>query len=185
MIHPVIHIEQHHVRFTPSAHLMAFHRQVRVSDTAAQQRHVGNNGLHEAVVGAPQDLSVRRLIHATGWITFCVHQCPAGNAFQQKKRLPQQDGSGDVHQIGSYIGFRKCDKPIREILHLGERSHLLRAQRQPKRPHSLQNGVLTIAVDYPNTGFSTADDKVPRHQIAVAAHAQQRVNVSDIVVVLV
>ncbi|MPM77140.1 hypothetical protein SDC9_124140 [bioreactor metagenome] len=136
-VHPVLHVAQHHVRPAPTPNLVALHGQLRVSDTAAQQRHVWHHGFHKSVVGASQYLSVRRLIHAPGGIALRVHHRPAGKPLHQEQSFPQQDGGADVLQILRHIRLGKRDEPVGKFLHLRERPHLLRAQRQPKGSHSL------------------------------------------------
>ena len=151
---------------------MSLHGQMRVPDSAAQQGHIGDHGLDEAIVRSPQHLAVRRLLDAPARILLGIDQRRALDALHQQQRLSQQHVGSDLLRICSHIGFQKCDEPVHKRLHPVDPRHSLRGNAQPEGTDPLQDSVAAKAIDHPDPGPAAADHQVPVHQIAAAAYAQ-------------
>jgi len=159
---------------------VALHSQVGVPDAAAQQGHVGDDGLHETVVAAAKHLAVRRLVHPPAGVALGVHEGHPGQALHGQQGFAQKHGGHGVGHVKGDVGFGKGDKPVQKVLHLGEAQHIFRPQGQPEGPHPLNDAVTAEAVHHPEPGPAAADEVVPAHHVAAAAHPQKLVQRLDV-----
>ena len=164
---------------------MPLHGEMGVPDAAAQQRHVGDDGFHKAVVAAPEHLAVRRLIHAPAGIALGVHQRRPGKSFHHQQGLPQKHGGHGVGHVKGDVGFRKGDAAVQKLLHSGHPLHRFRLQRQPEGPHPLDDAVAAEAVHHPEPGLPPADQVAAAHHVAAAPHAQKIVQHPDVLCIVV
>ena len=72
-IHPVLHIADCDIRPGCLSGLRDLHHQMRVTDTAPDQRRIENDRFHKSVAGSPERLILLRFPYAPGGI------CPAVN----------------------------------------------------------------------------------------------------------
>ena len=151
--------------------LVPLHSEVRVPDAAAQQRHIGHHCLYKAVVAAPEHLAVRRLVYAPAGVALGVHQRHPRQSLHRQQGFSQKYGGHGVGYVKGDIGFRKSDIPVQKVLHFGEAHYVFRLQCQPEGPHPLKDAVAAKAVHHPQPGPPSADQVIPAHHVAAAAHA--------------
>ena len=150
--------------------LVPLHSEVRVPDAAAQQRHIGHHRLHEAVVAAPEHLAVRRLVYAPAGVALGVHQRHPRQSLHRQQGFSQKYGGHGIGYVKGDIGFRKGDIPVQKVLHFGKPHHVFRLQRQPEGPHPFKDAVAAKAIHHPQPCPPPADEVIPAHHVAAAAH---------------
>ena len=185
LVHPVVQIAQHDVGLGPAAHLVALHGQMGVPDAAADEGGVVEQRLHKAVVGAPEDLAVCRLLYAPGGVLLGVDEGRLRDVLHQKQRLAHEHAGDDVLWVTAGVHLGEGDKAVNKGLHVRDVLNLLGLQGQPKGVHPLQNGVVSVAVQHPYPGLAPADAQVPGDEVIVPSHAQHLVKVLAVLVKLV
>ena len=167
----VFQIAEHHVRARAVRHLVTFERKLRVADTAAQQRRVGNKRFDEAVVRTAQHLARRRLLHPARGILLRVDQRALVIALDQQRHLAQKYACHRVFDVLLGVYLVECDVSVDELLHRLRVANV--SERQPEAQHPLNNRVVAVTVHHPQPRPPAADIQVARDHIKAPPHAKQ------------
>ena len=167
------------------AHLQTLHGEMGVPDAAAEQGHIGHHRLHKAVVGAPEDLAVRGLVHTPAGVVLRVDLSAAPEALHQEQSLAHKDGSDQLIRVEAHIHLREGDKAVGEVLHVRQPLQGVFRTGEPEGPHALQRFVQTVAVHHPDPGPAAANDIIPAHHVHTAPHTQGLVEEPDVVRVII
>ena len=171
----VVHIGQYHVRPAPAPHLVALQREMCVPDAAAQQSRVLHHRLRKAVVAAPQDLAVRRLLHAPAGKLLGVNHGAVVKALQQEDGLADEGPLQDLINVVFTVHLAEGDAAVNKVLHVRRLRRQVPAPPQQEGYDALNNAVVAIAVDDVQPPLPAAHIEVPVDDVVIAAHAQQRV----------
>ena len=140
--------------------------------------------LHKAVVGATEDLAVRRLLHAPGGVLLGVDEGRLRDVLHQKQRFAHEHAGDDVLRVAAGVHLGEGDKAVNEGLHVRDVLDLLGLQGQPEGVHPLQHRVVSVAVQHPDPGLAPADAQVPGDEVVVPSHAQHLIKVPAVLVKL-
>ena len=154
---------------------MVFQRKVGVPDAAAEEGGVLHHGFGEAVVTAPEDLSVAGLLYAAAGEFFGVDHGAVVEALQEKDGLAQEGAGENFVNLVFAVHLTEGDAAVDELLHILRPFAQLGAPAQQEGGQTLDDPVVAVAVDDVQPALVGADAEVPADHVVVSPHAQEGV----------
>ena len=104
-------IAQHHIGVGGHPHLHQLHGQMRIAQTAADQRGVAHQRFDEPIPRAAQRPILVRLFHTAGGILPHIHHQCFGKALDHQHRHTRQHPGHQLGLVGTKAHFRVGHKP--------------------------------------------------------------------------